>query len=195
MSLEFSLFEDKISTYIEILLKWNKIHNLSGRLDLLRAKEYVRQSIYPLKIVHDFRICIDIGSGAGFPGIPLAISRPKSHFVLIEINHKKAAFLKYICATLRIENAEIINADFKSVNKRCELLTSRALMKTSELIKNASHLLGDRGHFLLYKGSQAEIELENIDAQSRVKIIKSQILKDSSLMNYCYIDLKNTDKI
>lgn len=85
------------------LLKWNKIHNLSGASSAESVKENIFDSLYPLKFIDDFTSCMDIGSGGGFPALPLAIAKPQAQFYLIEPRTKRVAFLQNMVLELGLQ--------------------------------------------------------------------------------------------
>lgn len=165
---EFSLTDEKIECfqkYATILLQWNKTHNLSGTQTLQEVYDNIFDSIYPLKFIQDFKSCIDIGSGAGFPAIPLAICRSEARFVLVEPRLKRASFLKNLIVELGLENIGVqkcLIEDLK-VNNEVDLITSRAVMSTSKLIEKAGRFLKKGGYYLFYKGTCLNLEMEVLE--------------------------------
>ena len=152
----------KLEHYGALLLEWNKIHNLGGNLDASKVEEYVRDSIYPLEFIEPFGECIDVGSGAGFPAVPLAICSPDSAFVLVEPRQKRCAFLHYVCAELGLQNITIKKCRIQELPSACraDLITSRALMETRSLIALSEGFLREGGHFLFYKGTHLGQEID-----------------------------------
>ncbi|CBG39375.1 16S rRNA (guanine(527)-N(7))-methyltransferase RsmG [Helicobacter mustelae] len=154
------LHQEAFLTYINLLLEWNQIHNLSGNLTPRLAEEYLLDSIYPLEFIQSFSRCIDVGSGAGFPAVPLAICCPRSEFLLIEPRNKRAAFLQYVSSELGLSNIQVKKMRIEEVGGRCvDLITSRAVMDAPSLIASCSHLLQVGGHYLFYKGENLSQEL------------------------------------
>lgn len=87
-------FVQKASQFSAILLEWNTIHNLSGATTEKEVEAQVYDSVYPLSFLEPFSDVLDIGSGAGFPAIPLACARPDSAFTLVEPTKKTGRFFK-----------------------------------------------------------------------------------------------------
>lgn len=160
---------EHFATYGEELLAWNKIHNLTGASGMDSILENIFDSLYPLRFVDDFQSCMDIGSGGGFPAIPLAIARPKSSFVLIEPRGKRASFLQNIAITLGLENIQvkalnIQNVPISEVNN-IDLITSRALMDAKSLMLLSRKFLKSNGYFLFYKGTNFRKEMPSMSVE------------------------------
>ena len=173
---------EKIDIFIEKLLKWNKIHNLTGATTKEEILENIKDSIYPIRFLPPIKNCLDIGSGAGFPGLILAIFMQKSKFVLVEPRVKRAAFLNYIVSTLDLKNVVIENRRVEEIKlKKFNLITSRAVAKTSSLLKLSKPFITKDTILLFYKGEEVEKEIKDI--KSKYDIIKRDkrrylILKD-----------------
>lgn len=156
-------------TFGNELLKWNKIHNLTGASSMESVMENIYDSLYPLRFIDDFDSCMDVGSGGGFPAIPLGIAKPDTRFILIEPRQKRAAFLQNIVIHLGLENFQIRaegiqNVPISEVN-HISLLTSRALMDAKMLIKLCRKFLKSDGYFLLYKGTKFRQEIPNMSVE------------------------------
>ena len=163
---------EKIDIFIEKLLKWNKIHNLTGATTKEEILENIKDSIYPIRFLPPIKNCLDIGSGAGFPGLILAIFMQKSKFVLVEPRVKRAAFLNYIVSTLDLKNVVVKNIRVEEIEpKKFELITSRAVAKTSSLLKLSKPFTTKDTILLLYKGEEVEKEIKDI------KNLKYEIIK------------------
>lgn len=150
------------------LLKWNKIHNLSGASSIESVEENIFDSLYPLKFIDEFSNCLDIGSGGGFPAIALAIANKKSAFYLVEPRQKRASFLQNIALELKL-NVKVLNSRIQEVPinqvNNIELITSRALMDARELMNLSRKFLTNEGYFLLYKGSNFRKEMPNMSVE------------------------------
>lgn len=158
------ILDDKLQHYASLLLKWNKIHNLTGAKDMQSIQENIQDCLYPLKFIDPFSSAVDIGSGCGFPAIPLAITNPQSLFFLTEPRKKRASFLQMLCLELNLNNVTIFPHPIQDskIPQKVELITSRAVASTPMLIKLSSSLLGHKGAFLFYKGSNLLQEGEEI---------------------------------
>ncbi len=153
--------KEKLQQYSALLLEWNKIHNLGGNLHQALVEEYIQDSIFPLQFIHPFSLCIDVGSGAGFPGMILAICRQESEFILVEPRKKRSAFLHYVAVELGLLNLKIEKCTIQDLKttKKADLITSRALMPTRQLMMLTQDFLTDMGHFLFYKGENLKNEI------------------------------------
>ena len=135
------------------LLLWSKTHNITGYKTANDIMKNIADSLRPLEFMGDFKNAVDIGSGCGFPAIPLAICNDDRKFVLVEPNAKKASFLKVISMNLGLKNVVVLKERIQSAKLalNADLITSRAVDKAENIIKMSSHLLSNNGYFLLYK--------------------------------------------
>ncbi len=155
--------DDKIDMFCEILLEYNKVHNVSGVKSKEDILKYVDDSLYPKKFLRDRKSILDIGSGAGFPGLIIAMAYPETKVTLLEPIKKKSAFLHLAKSKMKLKNVTILS---KRVEE-CEpffvdLIVSRAVSDTKLLIKLSKKFIDDKTEILLYKGSSAKKELDNI---------------------------------
>ncbi|MCH5313575.1 MAG: 16S rRNA (guanine(527)-N(7))-methyltransferase RsmG [Helicobacter sp.] len=156
-------------TFGEELLKWNKIHNLTGASSLESVSENIFDSLYPLKFIDPFESCLDVGSGGGFPAIPLAIACPMAYFTLVEPRQKRASFLQNIALELGLKNVRVKVMNIQDVPisevNNIALITSRALMDAKMLISVSRKFLKSDGYFLLYKGTQFRKEMPHMSVE------------------------------
>lgn len=151
-----------ISTYIDLLLRWNARVNLTA----VRDEEHIVTRHFGESLFAAHRLLsgdrppgtvADLGSGAGFPGLPIKIYSPHIHLTLIESNHKKATFLREVIRALQLSNAEVFQgraADFPAAS--AELVTLRAVERFDQALLEASHLLAPDGTLALLIGSAQE---------------------------------------
>lgn len=164
LGIDDKIFE-KFELFTSLLLKYNKIHNVSGVKTKKEIYKNIYDSIYPLKFL-DFKSikkAIDIGSGAGFPGLLLAIALSEVSFVLYEPILKKSAFLHLIKSKLELKNVIVLSCRVeKSEPFDVDLITSRALSSAKILISLVAKFIKKDTKLLLYKGDKVEKELEQI---------------------------------
>jgi 16S rRNA (guanine527-N7)-methyltransferase len=148
-----------IRTYIEALLKWNKTISLTTvtKVDQILAFHF-GESLFalPMLPVEKSRLA-DVGSGAGFPGIPLAMTRPSLEVTLIEPNAKKFAFLNEVIRQLGLNNVTAARGrtdDLESSNERFEIVTARAVGQFDELIGWAKPRITPGGKLILWVGDE-----------------------------------------
>ena len=143
----------KQARYLNLLLEANKNINLTGIKEPKAA--VIKHSLYSLSAssaIEGDKI-IDIGSGGGTPGIPLAIALPEKKFYLIEATQKKASFLNEAVRALKLDNVEIICERGESVtNLSADTVISRAFGTLNYLVTTSRHMLPKEGLFLAMKG-------------------------------------------
>lgn len=163
----------QLRQFSALVKKWNQRMNLVSRADADRIGEYhLLPSIIPLRFVDiatDSWV-LDIGSGGGFPAIPLKIMRPDLQIVMVDSIRKKTLFLKQAIADLDLQNITVINQRVEAVSqnpdfhKRFDIATARAVGGIDKLIQWGKPFLKDRGYFLLWKGESDIAELEQTAA-------------------------------
>ncbi|RXJ95899.1 16S rRNA (guanine(527)-N(7))-methyltransferase RsmG [Arcobacter sp. AHV-9/2010] len=177
---EDSFYKD-IETFVQLLKKWGRVHNLSGNLDDQTIYENILDSLYPLKFIEDFRSFADIGTGAGYPGLIIAIAKKDKEAYLIEPRAKRVAFLNIVKATLGLKNLTILQKRVEDLEDlKVDLITSRAVTNTNLLLALTQNIKKDSSSYLFYKGSMLEDELK----EAKIKNYKV-VCKDER--NYLYI--------
>jgi 16S rRNA (guanine527-N7)-methyltransferase len=172
---------NKYEKYIDLVLKWNKTHSVTN-YNKNELKEQVKQTIKPIEYLNqDIKTAIDIGTGAGIPGLILAIAMPTTSWYLIEPLQKRYSFLNYAKLSLQLDNIKVIPKRIEQIKPfNVDLITSRAVKNTEFLIKLSCAFIDNNTNMLLYKGPKAKEEIKNINANK--KIIENKlnyvILKD-----------------
>ena len=146
-----------ISTYIDLLLKWNARINLTA----VRAPEEIverhfGESLFAAShILHQgpVRTAIDLGSGAGFPGMPLALLAPEVELTLIESNQKKSTFLKELIYLLGLRNVKVFSGRAEGYLQSADLVMLRAVEKFGEVLPLAFRLVSPVGRLALMIGA------------------------------------------
>jgi 16S rRNA (guanine527-N7)-methyltransferase len=155
-----------IKTYVELLLKWNKSVSLTT---VAKPEEILAfhfgESLFalPMLPVEKSRLA-DVGSGAGFPGIPLGMARPSLDVALIEPNAKKFAFLNEVIRQVGIGNVTAVRArtvDLQASSDRFDIITARAVGKFDELLGWAKDKLTPRGQLVLWLGGEDAKQISN----------------------------------
>ncbi|MBE0492459.1 MAG: 16S rRNA (guanine(527)-N(7))-methyltransferase RsmG [Sulfurospirillum sp.] len=158
-------FEQQCAIFTDLLLRYNKTHNITGAKNAAKVQENIEDSIYPLQFLEQKQIknAIDVGSGAGFPGFLLALVMHDTHFTLFEPIKKKSAFLHLAKTLLHVENITIASQRVEEHSGfTCDLITSRAVTKSQELVKICRHFITPQTKFLLYKGENVIKEVDNL---------------------------------
>ncbi len=163
---------DKFLIYLSELKKWNRAYNLTSIKDEreIIVKHFIDSLLYLYYIPEKPWSIADIGTGAGFPGVPVALVRSCIKITLIEPSWKKCAFLKNIKRKLEIENIEIIRAKAEETHNGFSIVMSRALWSIKDFIKNCEHLLKKGGYFLISKSLKFEEEIRDLSEEYKTEI-------------------------
>jgi 16S rRNA (guanine527-N7)-methyltransferase len=154
----------KFKTYTNLLLKYNKVHRLSGSKNEQEVEKNIEDSLYPMNFIDFEKIkkVVDIGTGAGFPGMILAIAFPEVHFTLVEPLMKRTAFLHLVKSTYGLQNVDIIRGRIEDIEAfEADLITSRAVAKTDFLLGLAEGFIGENTEILFYKGENVYDEIHD----------------------------------
>jgi 16S rRNA (guanine527-N7)-methyltransferase len=155
--------------YLSELKKWNKAYNLTGLKsdrDII-IKHFLDSLLYAKLLPPEALTLADIGSGAGFPGIPLKIMFPTLKVFLIEPTQKKAIFLRHVCSRLQLWNIEIIDKSIEDVKGlKVDVAVTRALYSIGEFIEKTKDILNEKGILILSKGPKYEEELQRQESQN-----------------------------
>ncbi len=154
----------KFKTFTDLLLKYNKVHRLSGAKNEQDVEKNIEDSLYPINFIDfkNIKKVVDIGTGAGFPGMILAIALPEVHFTLVEPLMKRTAFLHLVKSTYGLQNIDIIMSRLEDMEPfEADLITSRAVMKTDMLIDLSKAFIGENTEFLFYKGENVYDEIND----------------------------------
>ena len=159
---------------IEELERWNKKINLTA---IRPVKNMISGHLLDSLAVRPFlhgKTIIDVGSGAGFPGLPLAIADPKINFMLLDSNRKKIGFIKHIISLLNLKNVEVIKIraeDYFPANG-FDTVIARALTDIPNLIALTGHMLQKRGVIVSLKGKNPTEELSKIPEGWKYSVTK-----------------------
>ena len=152
--------------YIELLLKWNKVYNLTAVRD--PAEIVVRHLLDSLAVAPwcTGQRLIDVGTGGGLPGVPLAILYPDKDIHLLDGNSKKTRFLFQVKTALGLDNVTVHHARVESFAPiaQYDAVLSRAFASLLDMVTGCDHLLGESGQFLAMKGELSELELGSVVA-------------------------------
>ncbi len=148
-------FYGDIQEYKKQLFQWNKIHNLTGARDERTLDEFIFDAIYPLTFMDAPKSMLDIGTGAGFPGLILALAWRDTQVTLAEPLAKRASFLQFIKAKLGLENVTVERKRAEELPPQSfELITSRAVTDTKLLLDISKNLRDENTKLLFYKGER-----------------------------------------
>jgi len=170
--LNIELSDDKIElllAYHALLVKWNKAYNLTAVRD---PEEMIRRhlldSLSILPHVTGDRI-LDVGTGPGLPGIPLAICFPEKNLTLLDSNGKKTRFLTQAKIELKLDNMTPVQSRIESFETEpFDAITSRAFATLKDMVDGSIHLLKDEGYFYAMKGLYPTEEIGELDNRTTV---------------------------
>ncbi len=153
-------FFSRVQKYKEHLHKWNKIHNLTGSTDEERLNYFIHDAIYPITFLPKVDKVMDIGTGAGFPGLILAMALPDVHFTLVEPLKKRVSFLQFVKADLKLDNVTVKRSRVQDLEpEHFDLITSRAVTDTKLLLSLSQNFRDEKTHLLFYKGEKVYEEV------------------------------------
>jgi len=164
MGLHYSVeTQQKLVHYIQLIARWNKTFNLTAVRDV---EEMVSKHLLDSLVVQPFlegSLILDVGSGAGLPGIPFAITSPDKKFVLIDSNGKKTRFLVQAKIDLKLDNVEVIHSrveDFQPMEQGhriyFDVITARAYATTDDILNTTAHLQDEATSILVMQGKLDE---------------------------------------
>jgi len=145
---------EKLKQYVDLLSRWNKTYNLTA---VRNPAEMIPLHIFDSLVVASYirgTHCLDVGSGAGLPGIPLAIMQPDRHFTMLDTNGKKTRFIQQAIIELGLKNAGVVQSRVESwqAPQPYEAIISRAFSSIVDFVNGCSELLADNGTLYAMKG-------------------------------------------
>ncbi|MEY3002607.1 MAG: hypothetical protein RLZZ428_982 [Pseudomonadota bacterium] len=172
----------KLEAFAMLLHTWNQIHNLTGAKTIDAIYDNIVDSLYPLSFIKIPDTLLDVGTGAGFPGLVLAIALPNTKVVLAEPLKKRVSFLKYAAIELGLSNVIVEAQRVETVvHVPFGLISSRAVTNTKLLLSLTKQISDAQTEYLFYKVSRVFDEIEDVQHQLRYDIVQK------NQRNYLYI--------
>lgn len=157
--------------HLQLIAKWNRVHNLTAvREPEQMVVVHLLDSLSLLPHLGAARTLLDVGSGAGFPGIPVAIARPDLRVTLLDSSHKKGTFLEQARTELALANVEVVCErveQFKPAGG-FDVVVSRAFADLADFVAQAQHLVAPGGRMLAMKGVYPFEEIARVPTTHRV---------------------------
>ncbi len=154
---------EKLITFVELIEKWNKTYNLSS---IKQPQEMLVKHILDSIVVTPHLIAdkiLDVGTGPGLPGIPLAIMYPDKTFTLVDSLGKRMRFVKQAVFELNLDNVTPLQTRIESLQSgNFDCIISRAFASVGDFVKLSEHLLTNNGHFLALKGQIQNEEISSL---------------------------------
>jgi len=163
--------QKRVLGHLDLIAKWNRVYNLTAIRESDKAlTHHVLDSLAVLPHLVGNRVA-DVGTGAGFPGIPLALARPEWEVTLIESSHKKGIFLRQAMAELGLANVTAVTDRVELIQQVIgfDVVVSRAFSDLPEFVKLAGHLVAPGGILAAMKGIYPDEELALLPANWRVE--------------------------
>lgn len=154
----------KLLAYAAFLEKWNRTYSLTALRDpKLAVSHHLLDSLAILPYVAGPNL-LDVGSGGGQPGVPLAIARPDLAVMLLDSNSKKAAFLQQAAIELGLKNVQVVTARVEAFEPPAGFaaITSRAFAELADFVGLTRHLLAPGGEWLAMKGQRPDAEMNKL---------------------------------
>lgn len=151
--------------YLDMLERWNKTFNLTAVRDPLQMIGlHLLDSLAVHPYIENASSIIDVGTGAGLPGIPLSILNPQKKFTLLDSNGKKTRFLFQVISQLGLTNAQQVHRRVETYTPQAKFdrVISRAFSSIPDMLSQCQHLLAEDGTFLAMKGKNPETELSKM---------------------------------
>ncbi len=153
--------------YLALIQKWNKVHNLTA---ITEPNEMVSKhlldslALAPL-VAHEKTLC-DVGTGAGLPGVVLAILNPEQQWILLDSSQKRVNFLSVVKATCELRNIEPVFSRVEDYQptRSIDAVVSRAFSALDKFITLTEHLMDEHGHWYAMKGEASADEMESLDS-------------------------------
>jgi 16S rRNA (guanine527-N7)-methyltransferase len=170
--------QEKLLVYLSLLQKWNKTYNLTAITDMEKMISYHLLDSLSVAPYLSGESVVDVGSGAGLPGIPLAIYFPEKKFTLIDSVGKKTRFISHAARELQLMNVQVVNGraeEYQTPNS-FDTMIARAVASVEELVKISKQLLRVGGKLLMMKSdvSQEKISVPHQVIQLTVPNINAQ---------------------
>lgn len=162
---------DQLTGYLDLLVKWNRVYNLTAIRDEARlVSHHVLDSLAVVSHLPEGNL-VDVGSGAGLPGIPIAISCPGRAVTLIDSNHKKGAFLKQAIAELGFATVQVVTERVEAYrpSEPFKTVISRAFSDLADFVRLAGHLCASDGAMVAMKGLHPDDEIAQLPSSWKVE--------------------------
>ena len=165
---------DQLLAYLVLLAKWNRVYNLTAIRDEHRmVSHHILDSLAVLSHLPAGNV-LDVGSGAGLPGIPIAIASAGRSVTLLDSNHKKSAFLNQVVAELGLVDVRVVTERAESYHPAQTFVAviSRAFAELADFVKLAGHLCRADGALIAMKGLYPEAEIAQLPASWTVERVE-----------------------
>jgi len=173
---------DRLEHFAILLHEWNGIHNLTGAKSIDAIYHNIIDSLYPITFIDTPSTLLDVGTGAGFPGLVLAIALDSTKVVLAEPIKKRVSFLRYATIDIGLSSVIVQGSRVEDIeHEPFDLITSRAVTNTQLLLELTKEISDSSTAYLFYKGERVFDEIESFKNQLNYDIVQK------NRRNYLYI--------
>ena len=166
---------NQLLNYLDLLERWNKAYNLTAIRDPFDMINLHLLDSLAISVELQGDRFIDVGTGPGLPGIPLAIMNQNKNFTLLDSNGKKTRFLFQTKLELGLDNISEVNQRVQDFHPKqtYDCVLSRAFSSLGDMVENCQHLLNQNGYFLAMKGKLPQAELSELPKNYKVEKLHS----------------------
>lgn len=166
---------DRLLAYLNLLIRWNKTYNLTS---VREPEDMLSRHLFDCMGVQKFLYgdyILDVGTGAGLPGMVLAILNENKKFALLDSNGKKSRFLTQVCIELKLDNVEVLNMRIEDLwaENSFDIIISRAFASLEDSMKSCGHLLNKQSRFMAMKAQITSDELTSLPDDFAVESVES----------------------
>ena len=167
----------QLAALVGLLAKWNRVYNLTAVRDpQAMVTRHILDSLVVLPYLRGDSL-LDVGTGAGLPGLPLAIACPDLPITLLDSSDKKLRFVRQVIAELDLDRVTVVHARMQAYQptQPFAMVISRAVSSLAELHRMTHHLVQEKGRFLFMKGVQPDAELDDFEHTGQLHIERLQV--------------------
>ena len=173
--------------YAHGILKWNKVYQLTAAKNLNDVLLHIVDCAAVFPFLNDSQKVLDVGSGAGLPGIVLAILKPQSQFFLIDSIQKKTAFLNEAKRFLNLKNVDVFNDRVEKITGDFDIILCRAFSNLADFVHKTEHLLKPDGAWLAMKGANFKDEIALLPHNVHTEIVALAVPKIAGTRHLCIL--------
>ena len=173
--------------YANGILKWNKVYQLTAAKTLNDVLLHIVDCAAVFPFLNDSQKVLDVGSGAGLPGIVLAILKPQSQFFLIDSIQKKTAFLNEAKRFLQLKNVDVLNDRVEKITGDFDIILCRAFSNLADFVHKTAHLLKPDGAWLAMKGANFKDEIALLPHNVHTEIVALAVPKIAGARHLCIL--------
>ena len=173
--------QHQLEEYEALVQRYSKTLDLSSPKKLQAFTNAIENSKKYAEIVKVSARVLDIGSGVGLPGVPLAILRPDIQVTLCEIRQKRAAFLERVVSSIHISNVHVYNGDVQQIRDQTfDTVTAQAVGKLKHVYQLCSHVLDESWVIISNKGATVDQEIEEISKVTKIRSFTLEKLDENA---------------